>query len=371
MSDRSSITDADLNLAIRAGDAWAAELPEGDVAPVVSAGAAVALPAPVPVVWAEAPPPDDAAVVSVGEPGILAAPGGSGKSYLALDVALAAVSGVSPAAACGLAVRPGPVLLVNYEDGPARLGARLRALAGRTDAAPADLDRLSIVADPAPLWAPLDGTGAVPAVAFGALARRVELDRPSLVIVDPLGAAAAAVNPNDGSSARACMRSLAALSAATGAGVLVVAHDTKAARREARDTGSLGAGAVAGSGQWHDAARGVVYLHSSAAGRVLEAVKVNHGRSGWGVRLAEVGGADGVPFRGFERAGAVMGPEAMEVWRADGRKAAATGPDPEADWCSGVTRSGKRCMQTAVRDGLCQVHWRARKSEAAAVAETV
>ena len=85
--------------------------------------------------------------------------------------------------------------------------------------------------------------------------------------------------------------------------MLVVAHDTKAARREARDTGSPGAVAVAGSGQWHDAARSVVYLHSSAAGRVLEAVEVNHGRSGCGVRLAEVGGACGVPFRGFERDG--------------------------------------------------------------------
>ena len=66
-----------------------------------------------------------------------------------------------------------------------------------------------------------------------------------------------------------------------------------------------------------------------------------------------------------------MGPEAMEAWRADCRKAPAAGPDPEADRCTGVTRSGKRCMQTAVRDGLCQVHWRARESEGAAVAETV
>ena len=80
MSDRISITDADLNRAIRAGNAWAAELPEGDAASVVSAAVAVAVPAPVPVVWAEAPPPDDAAVVSVGEPGILAGPGGSGRA---------------------------------------------------------------------------------------------------------------------------------------------------------------------------------------------------------------------------------------------------------------------------------------------------
>ena len=122
---------------------------------------------------------------------------------------------------------------------------------------------------------------------------------------------------------------------------------------------------MSGSGQWHDSARGVVYLHAGPAGRVLEAVKINHGRDGWGVRLAEVVGAGGVPFRGFEANDGLMGREAMDDWRQSARRTATpAASNPEADWCRAVTRSGTRCVQTAVRDGLCTVHWRAEAAGA-------
>ena len=273
----------------------------------MTAADALALPVPEPVVWADAPPPDDAAVASVGEVGVLSAPGGSGKSYLALHLALEAVGGYSPARACGLRVRPGSVLLASYEDSPARVGARLRMLRERDDAPQSpDLAALALVADPAPLWRPnRDGSGAVPDDdAFGALRRRAETDRPSLIVIDPISAAAAGVNLNEGGAARACMRDLAALSVDSGAGVLLVSHDTKAARNEARAGGNPGAGAVAGAAQWFDAARGVLYLRRGEDGeRALECLKANHGRTGWRRALAEVGGKAGFPFRGF-RAGA-------------------------------------------------------------------
>ena len=73
-----------------------------------------------------------------------------------------------------------------------------------------------------------------------------------------------------------------------GAGVLIVAHDTKAARNEARAGIGPGPGAVAGSGQWSDGARAVLHLSAAGPGdkRLLAAVKSNYGPSGWGARLA-------------------------------------------------------------------------------------
>lgn len=264
--------------------------PALEPAAVVSAVEALALAPPERVVWSI---DYGAAVVSVGEPGILAAPGGSGKSWVALGVALAAVSGTP--AACGLHVRPGPVLMVSYEDAPARIGGRLRALRRHADD-PA-LSRLLLVADPEALWTAPERPGAgraVPTAAFAALRRRVEALRPSLLILDPVSAAAPAMN--DGAAARSCMRDLAALSADTGAGVLVIAHDTKAARHAAAAGGNPGAGAVAGSAQWFDAARAVLYLRrpeadeafeGGAGSRKLECLKCNHGADGWSIYLEE------------------------------------------------------------------------------------
>ena len=48
------------------------------------------------------------------------------------------------------------------------------------------------------------------------------------------------------------------------------------------------AGAIAGSGQWHDSPRGVLYLSKHGPGdapRILEAVKCSYGRDGWGASL--------------------------------------------------------------------------------------
>ena len=266
------------------------------------------LPAPLRAIWADAAPPDDAVLCAIGEPLILAAPGGSGKSYVALSLALAAVAGEQPARACGLRVRPGGVLLVNYEDAAARIGARLNALLGREDATPdPDLSRLALVADPLPLWTPaIDrADGAVATAAFEGLRARALDDLPSVIVIDPISAAVGGADLNSAAVARTCVTDLARLSTDTGAGVLAIAHDTKAARNETRAGGSPGAGAVAGSGQWYDAARGVLYLATGPDGsRVLTCEKANHGRAGWGRQL--VGVQTGSVFRGFRAAGVVI-----------------------------------------------------------------
>ena len=62
-----------------------------------------------------------------------------------------------------------------------------------------------------------------------------------------------------------------------------MAHDTKGARNEAREGGGPGPGAVSGSAQWTDGARGVLHLsRGEGGGLLLAAVKSNYGPGGWG-----------------------------------------------------------------------------------------
>ena len=204
-------------------------------------------------------------------------------------------------AACGVAVRPGPVVLVSYEDQPARIASRFRAM----EVSSAVLKRLYIVVDPEPLWKPTDriAGGACRTAAFTALQEQLHALRPSLVILDPISAAAGGLNLNDGGAARYAMRSLAKLSATLGSGILVVAHDTKTARSAAKAGALPGAGAVGGSAQWFDAARSVLYLQEGSeenptVDRTLWALKVNNGVAGWVVPLGKDISDVGV-FQGF------------------------------------------------------------------------
>ena len=58
---------------------------------------------------------------------------------------------------------------------------------------------------------------------------------------------------------------------------------------------------MAGSAAWYDGARGVLALirDPRSDDRLLECVKANYGRTGWGARLIERTGA-GDTFRGLE-----------------------------------------------------------------------
>ena len=103
-------------------------------------------------------------------------------------------------------------------------------------------------------------------------------------------------------------------------GFVFVAHDTKAARNETRRGGDPGAGAVAGSGVWFDAARAVVYLflHGATGERLLQALKVNNGRAGWGRVLDALGGSNtGQPFAGFQAGGDDLDPAAATTLRGE------------------------------------------------------
>ena len=263
---------------------------------------------PDPVIWRHAGN-ERWPLASVGEPAILSAPGGSGKSYLTLSVAIAATRAhaaeESDADALGFGVKPGPVILAAYEDSPERLAGRVKRVTG-DDSIPA---HLHILADPDPLFYgdPDSHRGqALPGAAWGTLWQAAQALRPSLIVIDPASEALADISASEAGPVRTFLRSLARESAAIKAGVLIVAHDTKAARNEARAGGDPGAGAVAGSSAWFDRARGVAYMHTDPvfpAGRIVEVIKANHGRARWGVTLTPAYGGQFGDFRGWQHSG--------------------------------------------------------------------
>ncbi len=237
-------------------------------------------PPPDPVIWRDTEDSQKWPLVSVGEPGLIAAAGGSGKSYVSLALALAATG---EGEACGLRVREGPALLVSYEDSPVRLAQRARLICEA--AAP---DGLHVLVDPEPLMAADPNER-------GALMRLPGLDRlageckrllPSLVVLDPVGEALADVDAANATAVRRWYA--AALDAVGDAGLLAIGHSTKASRNLTAAGGEAGAGVVAGSSAWFDRARGVAHMRPATEGRkLLHVIKSNHGRTGWGSMLKE------------------------------------------------------------------------------------
>ena len=281
-------------------------------------------PPPEPVIWHN--PGDNREpwpLVSVGEPGVLSAPGSSGKSYVALALACGAAAGDNKA--LGLHVRPGPAVLVAYEDSPARLARRVSRMQG-DGGIPAELH---VLPDPGPLWeGDPDNRGAVRCgPSWEALCAACEELQPSLVIVDPAGEALADVDAAQGSAVRTLYRELCRLPGEPG--VLIIAHDTKSARNLAKTGEDPGAGAVAGSAAWFDRARGVGYLRSIDDGRMIEIIKSNHGLRGWGVVLEAAENRYG-DFIGF-RDGRYLPPQAVADAIKNGTTAQATGNGSDDD----------------------------------------
>lgn len=275
----------------------------------VSAADYADAPQPAPVVWRDDPaaPPDSTdvdAVLSVGECAILASAGGLGKSTFTLELASAAVTAAELdanfGAAGGLRVAAGPVLLVSFEDAPARIAHRLAWM--NDGAVPA----VHLVPDPAPLWmAAVDRGGESHAgPQWDALWRTVRTIGTRLLVIDPVSAALADVSTSETGPVRAFLRALTREAAPKdgwrGCGVLLVAHDTKAARDAAARGDDPGAGIVAGSAAWYDGARGVLSLARDPRSddRLLQCVKANYGRTGWGARLTERTSPGGA-FRGL------------------------------------------------------------------------
>ena len=261
-------------------------------------------PQPAPVLWHDNPAAPDLqqadAVLSVGEVALLSGAGGLGKSTLVLELVSAAVAGADLGQrfgrACGIRVAAGPVVLVSYEDAPTRIAHRLTWMNNGTVP-----HGVHLWPDPAPLWYG-DGAGAsAPGASWLDLWRSVREVGARLVVIDPVSAALVDVSMSETGPVRAFLRELAREAERARAGVLLLSHDTKAARDAARRDEEPGAGAVAGSAAWFDGARGVLTLtrKGEVGGRVLKCAKANYGRTGWTANLRERTGPGGA-FRGLE-----------------------------------------------------------------------
>lgn len=242
---------------------------------------------PPPVLWMDARR-GGGTILRVGDVALLSGAGGSGKSFVSLALAVAAArdGDGKHGDACGLGVRKGPAVVLSYEDDPNTVAWRCGLIASTmADAIGSAPKNVLLIPDPEPLMvADHDNPGKVQkAELWARLWEAVRSMSPSLVIVDPASAALAGVNQNDGGTVRRFLRALAQEGKKGDFGVLVVAHSTKAARYGQSDPGP---GAVAGSGQWWDAARGILFMRGQGPKRaVIKCVKSNHGPVGWAVEL--------------------------------------------------------------------------------------
>ena len=239
-------------------------------------------PDPDPVIWRDhAQYPD--AVLSSGEVAILSGAGKSGKSYIALALAVAAAQAEAKergyGEACGLRVAARPVVVLSYEDAPKRIDQRAASMdTGASVRLIPDPPRLFRV-NPDRQW----GHSSDWPLVWAAIREAA----PGLVVIDT-GPKAMGGETNDGGAVIAFLQALEGEARSGGFGVLLTAHDTKAHRNQVKAGEAPDAGAIAGSGQWHDSPRGVLYLSKHGPGdapRILEAVKCSYGRDGWGASL--------------------------------------------------------------------------------------
>lgn len=193
------------------------------------------------------PPPQDFIWPGflAGTVGALVAPGSTGKSMLALQLAAAVASTDPKANTTGLAIpNHGPVLYVNLEDPPSEIQRRLHALGqlwstDTRESVAAGLHMTARQGIPSDVMQPKF---------FGALLKACEGQR--LIIIDTLSRAHGLDENDNGAMSRLVAR-LETIVRQTGAAVLYLHHTSKAA-------------ALAGQGGMAQAARGASALIDNA-----------------------------------------------------------------------------------------------------------
>ena len=271
---------------------------------------------PDPLVWVAG---KDGAVISEGTVCLLSGEGGVAKTTLSLQIALhiahrhlapmpsngkghgreryeteAAKEALRECA--GLTGVGGPVLFASYEDPDTVCAWRLKRLAERLDAEDIKNNRRALHVDALknislldlsgrPLYGPPEGgTYSQRPVALSGwidLKRAVKEAQPRLIIIDPaLGAYVS--EANGPAPVREFLDALGGIAKEYNAGVLLLAHSTKAARRS---TDRYDPGHIGGSGAWHDGVRGAMVLARERSegghsmGHQLRILKANYGPS--------------------------------------------------------------------------------------------
>ena len=226
-------------------------------------------------------------LLAAGEVLVLAGAGGVGKSTLACQLALEAAT--APAEGqehtAGLTVASGNVVILSYEDRRWRVWHRVQRIA-----------KALKKGKEATAWAMGGGIGVCGAAGFplfgveggshiGQAPQRLAVWRPlwdaiaarapRLVVIDPC---LCAFNGDDArvSAVRSFLDAVRQEVEPLGAGVLMIAHTTKAARKP-QDNG-IDPGAVSGSAAWTDAARAALLLSREDDGDLwrLKSIKVNY-----------------------------------------------------------------------------------------------
>ena len=229
------------------------------------------------------------AVLAAGEIAILSGQGGVGKSTLTLNIA---ASMEDSKARCGLQARAVEgrrgVMLISYEDSAARIGRRLKD-------GGFDNSNLHMLNKPLPLWKA--GADAMrgesePTAYWDKVFDAARDLRPALIVIDPASAALADVDTSQTGPVRQFLNALTDEAETLNAGILIVAHSTKAERE--RRGKPPGPGAIAGSAAWYDAIRGALYLdyeYEDGSGEALETerrmtcIKASYGQPYWEVAL--------------------------------------------------------------------------------------
>ena len=251
-------------------------------------------------------------LLAAGEIMLLAGAGGAGKSTLACQLAVRATQGEAGgwangsdwADVAGLRVRAGRVVILSYEDRRWRVWKRCQRIgkaAGLNRDLQSALDQIGIVdAEGWPLFGIPEGghIGQAPERldVWPHLWAKIADWKPSIVVIDP---ALCSFNSDDSrvAAVRAFLDALRNEAAQIDAGVVVVAHTTKAARNSG--DGPLDPGAVSGSAAWTDAARTALLLQrkpspNSKEANTWELVSIKANYCGpFRVELEALNGPDG------------------------------------------------------------------------------
>jgi RecA-family ATPase len=214
---------------------------------------------------------------------LLSGDGGTGKSMLALQLAVATAAGTNW---CALSVSPGPVVYLSAEDDEAELHRRLVAIAEHEGIDLADLQRLRII--------PLAGRDAVLAAPGKTAVEATRLFKdveaviaahvPALVVIDTL-ADVFGGQENDRAQARQFVGMLRGWAIRYSAAVLVLSHPSL--------SGMASGSGTSGSTAWNNSVRSRIYLERVKVedlepdpdARVLKTLKSNYGPTGGEIRL--------------------------------------------------------------------------------------
>lgn len=216
-------------------------------------------------------------LVPVGVTTLLAAHGGTGKSLVALMLAVNTALGRPM---FGLATEPGPVAFFSGEDGASLLRHRLQLICKCMGVEVRELEgRLHIIdatEDPV-LFTEISLSGrreGVTTAAFTALSEFVKLHQVSLLIIDNASDTFDA-SEIDRARVRAYMRALSSLARENDMGLVLLAHVDKGTSRGDRVTNE----AYSGSTAWHNSARSRLFMsRDKDGGLLLEHQKNNLGK---------------------------------------------------------------------------------------------